>query len=92
MSSPVRNAGSDIQDTGSDRRKSFQCCGHGNGEPLDNYENLLRFIHILTEDGGLHISQRNLTVSTCGLVPKIYDLAKEKLQMTLALSFTHLMM
>ena len=58
----------------------------GTGEPLDNYENLLRFIHILTEDGGLHISQRNLTVSTCGLVPKIYDLSKEKLQMTLALS------
>ena len=58
----------------------------GTGEPLDNYENLLRFIHILTEEGGLHISQRNLTVSTCGLVPKIYDLAKEKLQMTLALS------
>ena len=58
----------------------------GTGEPLDNYENLLRFIHILTEDGGLHISQRNLTVSTCGLVPKIYDLAKEKLQMTLAVS------
>ena len=58
----------------------------GTGEPLDNYENLLRFIHILTEDGGLHISQRNLTVSTCGLVPKIYDLAKEKFQMTLALS------
>ena len=58
----------------------------GTGEPLDNYENLLRFIHILTEEGGLHISQRNLTVSTCGLVPKIYDLAKEKFQMTLALS------
>lgn len=58
----------------------------GTGEPLDNYDNLLRFIHILTEDGGLHISQRNLTVSTCGLVPKIYELAEEKLQMTLALS------
>ena len=58
----------------------------GTGEPLDNYENLLRFIHILTEDGGLHISQRNLTVSTCGLVPKIYEMAEEKLQMTLALS------
>lgn len=58
----------------------------GTGEPLDNYENLLRFIHILTEEGGLHISQRNLTVSTCGLVPKMYELAKEKLQMTLALS------
>ena len=58
----------------------------GTGEPLDNYENLLRFVHILTEEGGLHISQRNLTVSTCGLVPKMYELAKEKLQMTLALS------
>lgn len=58
----------------------------GTGEPLDNYENLLRFIHILTEEGGVHISQRNLTVSTCGLVPKIKDLAQEKLQMTLALS------
>ena len=58
----------------------------GSGEPLDNYDNLLRFIHILTEDGGIHISQRNLTVSTCGLVPKIYELAEEKLQMTLAVS------
>jgi 23S rRNA (adenine2503-C2)-methyltransferase len=58
----------------------------GTGEPLDNYDNLLRFIHILTEEGGLHISQRNLTVSTCGLVPKIRELADEKLQMTLALS------
>ena len=58
----------------------------GTGEPLDNYENLLRFIHILTEEGGIHISQRNLTVSTCGLVPKIKELAEEKLQMTLALS------
>ena len=58
----------------------------GTGEPLDNYDNLLRFIHILTEDGGIHISQRNLTVSTCGLVPKIYELAEEKLQMTLAVS------
>ena len=58
----------------------------GTGEPLDNYENLLRFIRILTEEGGLHISQRNLTVSTCGIVPKIRELAGEKLQMTLALS------
>lgn len=58
----------------------------GTGEPLDNYNNLLRFIRILTGEGGLNISQRNLTVSTCGLVPRIYDLAEEKLQMTLALS------
>ncbi|MCF0134517.1 MAG: 23S rRNA (adenine(2503)-C(2))-methyltransferase RlmN [Blautia sp.] len=58
----------------------------GTGEPLDNYDNLLRFIHILTGEGGLHISQRNLTVSTCGLAERIYDLAKENLQITLALS------
>ena len=56
----------------------------GTGEPLDNYENLLRFIHILTEEGGVHISQRNLTVSTCGLVPKILELAEEIFKITLA--------
>ncbi|OUO80846.1 23S rRNA (adenine(2503)-C(2))-methyltransferase [Blautia sp. An249] len=58
----------------------------GTGEPLDNYENLLRFIQILTGEGGLHISQRNVTVSTCGLVPEIRKLAREKLQITLAIS------
>ena len=58
----------------------------GTGEPLDNYENLLRFITLLTDENGLHISQRNLTVSTCGIVPKMRELAKEKLQITLALS------
>ena len=58
----------------------------GTGEPLDNYDNLLKFIHILTGEHGLHISQRNVTVSTCGIVPKILELAEEKLQITLALS------
>lgn len=58
----------------------------GTGEPLDNYDNLLGFIRILTDEHGLHISQRNVTVSTCGIVPKIYELAKEDLQVTLALS------
>ncbi len=58
----------------------------GTGEPLDNYENLIRFIHILTEEGGIHISQRNLTVSTCGLVPGIYDLAEKRFTLTLAIS------
>lgn len=58
----------------------------GSGEPLDNYDNLLRFIHLLTAEGGLHLSQRNLTVSTCGIVPRMYQLADEKLQMTLAVS------
>ncbi len=58
----------------------------GTGEPLDNYENFLTFIRLLTDEHGLHISQRNVTVSTCGIVPRMYDLAKEKLQITLALS------
>lgn len=58
----------------------------GTGEPLDNYEALLRFLHLLTTEGGLHISQRNITVSTCGIVPKMRELADEKLQITLALS------
>lgn len=58
----------------------------GTGEPLDNYFNLLQMIHMLTDERGLHISQRNITVSTCGLVEKIRELAKEKLQITLAIS------
>lgn len=58
----------------------------GTGEPLDNYENLLTFIRMLSDEHGLHISQRNITVSTCGIVPRMYDLAEEKLQITLALS------
>ncbi len=58
----------------------------GSGEPLDNYDNLVRFIRLLTDENGLHISQRNITVSTCGIVPKIYELAEENLAITLALS------
>ena len=58
----------------------------GTGEPMDNYDNLLRFIGLLTDENGLHISQRNLTVSTCGIVPNMYRLAEENLQITLALS------
>ena len=58
----------------------------GTGEPLDNYENLLRFLRLLTDEHGLHISQRNVTVSTCGIVENIRRLADEKMQITLALS------
>ena len=58
----------------------------GTGEPLDNYDALVRFLNLLTGEGGLHISQRNVTVSTCGIVPAIRKLAKERLQITLALS------
>ena len=58
----------------------------GTGEPLDNYDNLLRFLHLLTDENGLNVSQRNVTVSTCGLVPQMKRLAEEGLQITLALS------
>lgn len=58
----------------------------GTGEPLDNYDNLLVFIKILTDENGLNLSQRNITVSTCGLVPQIKQLSEERLQITLALS------
>ena len=58
----------------------------GTGEPLDNFDNLLKFIEMLTDEHGLNISQRNLTVSTCGIVPKMRELADRKLQITLALS------
>ncbi len=58
----------------------------GMGEPLDNYDNLIKFIKLLTDENGLHISQRNVTVSTCGLVPEMKKLAEEGLQITLALS------
>ncbi len=58
----------------------------GTGEPLDNYENLVRFVRLLSDENGLHISQRNITVSTCGIVPEIRKLAEEELAITLALS------
>ncbi|MEE1304620.1 MAG: 23S rRNA (adenine(2503)-C(2))-methyltransferase RlmN [Agathobacter sp.] len=58
----------------------------GTGEPMDNYDNLLKFIQLLTDENGLNISQRNLTVSTCGIVPRMRQLADEKLSITLALS------
>lgn len=58
----------------------------GTGEPLDNYDNLIRFITMLTDENGLHISQRNITVSSCGIVPNIKRLADEKLTITFALS------
>ncbi len=58
----------------------------GTGEPLDNYDNLLKFLELLTDEHGLHISQRNITVSTCGIVPNMRRLAEQKLQITLAVS------
>lgn len=58
----------------------------GTGEPMDNYDNLIRFLRLISDDKGQNISQRNITVSTCGIVPNMRRLAEEKLQITLALS------
>lgn len=58
----------------------------GTGEPLDNYDNFVKFVRLLTDEHGLNLSQRNVTVSTCGIVPNMRRLAEEQLQITLALS------
>ena len=53
---------------------------------IQQFDNLVKFITLLTDENGLHISQRNLTVSTCGIVPRMRELADKKLAITLALS------
>lgn len=58
----------------------------GSGEPLDNYEAVLKFLALVNDERGLNISHRKITVSTVGIVPKIYELADEGLQITLAIS------
>ncbi len=58
----------------------------GSGEPMDNYDNLIKFITLLNSPKGLNISQRNITVSSCGIVPKLKELADLDLQITLAIS------
>ena len=58
----------------------------GMGEPLDNYQNVLRFLELVTSQEGLNLSMRHISLSTCGLVDKIYDLADKRLQLTLSVS------
>ena len=58
----------------------------GIGEPFDNYDNVLKFLKIINNPHGLEIGARHISISTCGLVPKIYDYAKENLQSNLAIS------
>ncbi len=58
----------------------------GMGEPLINYRNVVRFVRILSDENALHISQRNITISTCGIIPAIISMSDERLKVTLALS------
>jgi len=58
----------------------------GIGEPLDNFDNVMRFLELVNSEDGMNISMRHISLSTCGIVPKIDELAKRKLQISLAIS------
>lgn len=58
----------------------------GIGEPLDNFDNVMRFLELVNSPEGMNISMRHISLSTCGLVPRIYELAEKKLQLTLSVS------
>ena len=58
----------------------------GTGEPLDNYDNVIRLLELITDENGQNMSMRHISLSTCGIVPKIYDLAEKKLGLTLSVS------
>lgn len=58
----------------------------GIGEPLDNFDNVIAFLNNVNNESGLNISMRNITISTCGIVPRIYDLMEKDLQLTLTIS------
>ena len=58
----------------------------GMGEPLDNFENVMRFLALISDDHGMNIGMRHISLSTCGLVDRIYDLMERDLQLTLSVS------
>ncbi len=58
----------------------------GMGEPLDNYDNVMRFLELITDEEGQNMSMRHISLSTCGVVPKIYELMAKNLQLTLSVS------
>lgn len=58
----------------------------GMGEPLDNFDNVMRFLELITDEQGQNMSMRHISLSTCGIVPKIYELMERNLQLTLSIS------
>lgn len=76
-----KDNGGTIQD-----RKITNIVLMGSGEPLDNFDNVVKFIQLVSSGEGINISQRNISLSTCGLVDKIYELSKLNLQITLTIS------
>jgi len=58
----------------------------GSGEPFDNYENIISFFHVIHNPIGQNLSYRNITISTCGIVPRIYELADNSIPINLSIS------
>ena len=69
-----------------DKRKVINIVLMGSGEPLDNYDNTIKFIKLVSEKNGINISQRNISLSTSGIVPKMYELANENVSINLTVS------
>ena len=76
-----REAGGNLEN-----RKVTNVVLMGSGEPLDNYANVVKFLREITADGGINISQRNISLSTSGLVPEMYKFADEKMGVNLSVS------
>ncbi len=70
----------------SDKRMVTNVVMMGSGEPLDNYDNVVKFLRLVSSKDGVNISPRNISLSTCGLVPQIYKLAEENLPVNLTIS------
>ena len=83
MLGEVLSANNFLRDTG---EKVSHVVLMGSGEPLDNYDEVIRFLRLLREEEGIRLSLRNVSLSTCGLVPKMRALAEENLPVTLCVS------
>lgn len=76
----------DLAGSGKEKRAVTNVVLMGSGEPLDNYENVVKFLRLLTSEKGLNVSARNISLSTCGVVPKMYELANENIPLNLTVS------
>lgn len=76
----------DVTGQGKESRAVTNVVLMGSGEPLDNYDETLRFLRLVTSDKGMGISARNISLSTCGIVPKMYKLAEENIPLNLTVS------
>lgn len=76
----------EVQGKGSQARAITNVVLMGSGEPLDNYENVVRFLRNVCSENGFGMSARNISLSTCGLVPKMYQLAEENIPLNLTVS------